>query len=338
MTPPLIGAAATRLQRGRISRRRLLALLALAGPVGSWERGAAAESRRPIRFVVPNATGGSSDLLARLFGGHLAEAWEQPVIFDLRPGAAGRIAADFVARAAPDGRTLLLANTGTLALAPGAGGGAAPGAAPLVPVTRLTTLSIVIAAAPSSGVRSLAALIERARATPAGLAYASGGIGSTSHAAAALLARRAGIGLLQIPYPGTATAVKDVLSGEIPLLFTQLATVAPLLRSGQLRALAVTGASRATAFPNIRTVAESGFPGFDVTTWHGVLLPPGTRRDVVMHLHDELLRILALPRVREQLAAMGMEPVGNAPEQFAAELQADRVRWAVVDGAGTAPD
>ena len=330
MTPPVVGAATRQLQRGPISRRRLLALLALAGPVGSWQLGAAAESTRPIRFVVPNAAGGSSDLLARLFGGHLAEAWEQPVTFDLRPGAAGRIAADVAARAAPDGHTLLLANNGTLALA--------PGAAPLVPVTRLTTLAIVIAAAPSLGVRTLAELIDRARGAPAGLAYASGGIGSTSHAAAALLARRAGIRLLQIPYPGTATAVKDVLSGEIPLLFTQLATVAPLIRSGQLRALAVTGASRTRAFPEIRTVAESGFPGFDVTTWHGVLLPPGTRREVVTRLHDQLLRILALPRVREQLAAMAMEPVGNTPEQFAAELQADRLRWAAVNGPGTALD
>ena len=325
--------------RRRISRRRLLALAALAAPVGCLARlAAAAGPTRPIRFVVPNAAGGSSDLLARLFAAQLAEAWGEAVITDLRPGGAGRIASDVVVKAAPDGRTLLLANNGISAIVPAVGGDGDSGSAALVPVTRLTSLSIVIAVAPTVGVRTLAGLIELARRTPGYLSYASGGVGSTSHMAAALLSRRAGVKLVQIPYSGTAMAVKDVLSGEIPLIFTNLATVAPLLRSGQLRALAVTGARRVEAFPDIPTVAESGFPRFDVTTWHGVLVPPGTPSAVVARLHGDLVRVLAQPEIREHLANMGMEPVGNAPEQFEAELQADRAHWATVNDARHAAD
>jgi tripartite-type tricarboxylate transporter receptor subunit TctC len=289
-------------------------------------------------MVVPNAAGGSSDLLARLFAAQLAEAWGEPVITDLRPGGAGRIATDAVAKAAPDGRTLLLANNGISAIVPAVGGNADGRSESLAPVTRLTNQPIVVAAAPAIAARTLAELIELARRTAGHLSYASGGIGSTSHMAAALLSRRAGITLVQIPYSGTATAVKDVLAGEIPLLFTHLATVASLVRSGQLRALAVTGARRVEAFPDIPTVAESGFPGFDVTTWHGVLVRAGTPAPIVARLHGELVRILAQPEIREHLASVGMEPVGNTPEQFAAELKADRAHWAMVNGSGPASE
>jgi len=338
MTPPQFSVAGSRQSHGRTSRRRLLALVALAVPVGCWGDVAAAGSTRPIRFVVPNAAGGTSDLLARMFGAQIAETWDQPVIVDLRPGAAGRIAADVVAKAAPDGHTVLFANNGTRAIAPGAGSSGDVGSPSLVPVSRLTNLSLVIAAAPSLGVRTLAELVERARGVPGRLSYASGGIGSTSHMAAALLSQRADVKLVQIPYAGTAMAVKDVLAGEIPLIFTQLATVAPLIQRGQLLPLAVTGARRVEAFPDIPTVAESGFPRFDVTTWHGVLVPPGTTRDSVTRLHAELVRVLALPEVRKQLAAMGMEPVGNTPEQFAAELRADHAHWATFVDAGLATE
>jgi tripartite-type tricarboxylate transporter receptor subunit TctC len=179
-------------------------------------------------------------------------------------------------------------------------------------------------------VRSLGAALERARRAPDSLAYASSGIGSTSHMAAALLCQRAGTRLLQIPYAGTASAIKDVLAGEVPLLFTHLATVATLIRSGQLRALAVTGSHRSPAFPDVPTVAESGFPGFDVVTWHGVLLPPGTPHEIVLRLHRELARILAMDDLRAQLADLGMEPLGGTPEEFAADIKADRQHWATV--------
>jgi tripartite-type tricarboxylate transporter receptor subunit TctC len=323
--------------RPSLSRRRVIALLALAAPA-AWMMGrtAVAASVKPLRFVVPNAAGGSSDVLARIVGTRLAEALGRPVVVDLKPGAGGLIAMGAVARAAPDGHTLLLANNGTHATASTSAEGDSPWPGAFAPVTRLTTVSIVIAATPALGVDTLDDLIALARRTPARLPYASGGAGSTSRMAASLLSRRAGIALMPVPYSGTAMAVKDVLSGEVPLIFTQLATVAPLLRNGQLRALAVTSARRVDAFPAIPTIAESGFPEFDVTTWHGLLVPARTPASIVARLHHEVVRILALPDVRDQLASLGMDAVGNSPARFAAEIRAEIEYWATV-GTETRP-
>ncbi|MEP6998737.1 MAG: tripartite tricarboxylate transporter substrate binding protein, partial [Betaproteobacteria bacterium] len=239
-------------------------------------------------------------------------------------------ALEHTAKAAPDGYTIFLGNNGTNAIVQSTQGADLVEDAALVPVIKLASLAIVVAATSRLDVKSLGQTIERARRAPGSLAYASSGIGSTSHMAAELLSQRAGIKLLQIPYAGTASAVKDVLAGEVPLIFTHLATVATLIRAGQLRALAVTGPHRAAAFPDIPTVAESGYPGFDVVTWHGVLMPPGTPREMVMRLHGELTRILATEDMRAQLANMGMEPLGGTPEEFASAIKADRKHWADV--------
>ena len=282
-----------------LSRRRfmrdLAILLASAGAAPVFAQTMGDYPVRPIHFIIPNTVGGTSDILARLIGSRLSDAIGQPVIVESRPGAAGRIALAYMGKAAPDGYTILLGNNGTNAIVPGAQSVDAADDPALVPVIKLASLAIVIAATPRVEAKSLSDVIERARRKPDSLAYASSGIGSTSHMAAALLSQRAGIKMLQIPYAGTASAVKDVLAGEVPLLFTHLATVATLIRAGQLRALAVTGLHRTAAFPDIPTVAESGFPGFDVVTWHGVLAPPGTPRDIVMRLHGELARIVAWP-------------------------------------------
>jgi tripartite-type tricarboxylate transporter receptor subunit TctC len=318
----------------RMPRRRMLGIIAAAIPGCLSIRLAVADAgaypTRPLRFVVPNAAGGSSDLLVRIVSERLGDALGQPVVIDLRPGAAGRIAMDYVGKSPPDGYTLFLANNGTSAVLPSVDGIGEAGAALFAPVCRLTSLSIVIAAAPSLGVTTLAELIARARRDPGRLAYASGGIGSTSHLAAALLSRRAGIQLVQVPYSGTALGVKDVLAGEVQLIFTHLGTVATFVRGGQLRALALTGARRATAYPEIPTVAESGFPGFDVTTWHGVLVSAGTPREIVERLHGELVRIVTNAEVRGRLEGLGMEVVANTPAQFAADIRTDRERWATV--------
>ena len=317
-----------------LSRRRFVRdvaiLLASAGAVPAFAQGTGDYPVRPIHFIIPNTVGGTSDILARLIGARLSDAIGQPVIVESRPGAAGRIALDHMAKAAPDGYTILLGNNGTNAIVPGAQSVDAADDPALVPVIKLASLAIVIAATPRLEAKSLSDVIERGRRKPDSLAYASSGIGSTSHMAAALLSQRAGIKLLQIPYAGTASAVKDVLAGEVPLIFTHLATVATLIRAGQLRALAVTGSHRTAAFPDIPTVAESGFPGFDVVTWHGVLAPPGTPRDIVMRLHGELARIVAMADMRAQLANMGMEPLSGSPEEFAADIRADRQHWATV--------
>ncbi len=285
----------------------------------------------PIRLVLPSTIGGTSDLLARLVGARLESALGQRIVVEARPGAAGQIAVDYVAAAAPDGYTLLLADNGANAIAPAGRGTARTTAmAGFAPVTMLARLPIVVVVGPALGIDTLGALIARARAAPGRLFYASGTVGSTSHTAAVLLFRRAGVHLVDVPYPGTSVAVKDVLAGAIPVLFTHLGTVASLITSGRLRALAVTGDHRMADFPDIGTVAESGYPGFDVTTWHGVVAPVGTSRRIVARLHDELVRIVGNPDVRRRLAALGMEPVGDTPEEFAAAMATDTRQWAEV--------
>jgi tripartite-type tricarboxylate transporter receptor subunit TctC len=307
-------------------RRRLLVAIAAA----LWlARSAHATDpapypNRPIRLVLPSTVGGTSDLIARLLEGRLAEVLGQPVVIEARPGASGRIAVERVASAAPDGYTLLLANNGANAIVPARRDDPGIGIAQsFSPVSLLARLPIVIVVSPSLAADTLKDLLALARRAPGGLSYASSGGGSTSHLAAALLFQRADVQLVHVPYSGTSAAVKDVLSGEVPVLFSHLGTVATLVRAGQLRALAVTGDHRMAEFPDLATVAESGYPGYDITTWHGIVAPANTSREIVLRLHAALARVVAQADVRRQLAAMGMEPVGSTPEQFAAAIAAD---------------
>jgi len=317
--------------RLRPQRRRFIgcaaaALFAAAGVIRA-SNGTVYPSR-PIRCILPSTPGGTSDLIARVIAPHLGDALGQPLIIEARPGAAGRIAVEHVANAAADGYMLLLGNNGANAIVPGGRGTpAVDGASKLVAITMLARLPIVIVATPASGIDSLAALVARAQTAPGKLSYASSGVGSTSQMAAVRLMRSASIDLVHVPYAGTSAAVKDVLAGNVDVLFTHAGTVNGLVHAGQLRALAVTGDRRSTSLPSVPTVAEAGYPGFEVTTWHGVLAPPRTPHDIVTRLNAELRRVLALPEVRRQLEALGMEPVGDTPEQFAAAIDADIRRW-----------
>jgi tripartite-type tricarboxylate transporter receptor subunit TctC len=279
---------------------------------------------RPIRLVTPSPAGGTGDLLLRLVGPPLGDVLGQPIVVENKPGGGGRIALEQVARSAPDGYTLFLAtNATTMTASVGAVAGGTDLRRSFVPVTKLAAIPVVIAVMPATGLYTLAELIERARREPGRLAYASSGVGSTSHLAADLLFRRAGVRLLHVPYPGTAFAVKDVLGGEVPIIFTYPATVAGHLRSGHLRALAMTGAHRLPAFADVPTVAESGYPGFDIATWFGVLVPAGTPPEIVRRLHDALVQVIAPADMRERLAQLGIQPVGNSAAMFAAELDDD---------------
>ena len=286
---------------------------------------------RPIRLVLPSTVGGTSDLIARLLEARLAEALGQPVVIEARPGASGRIAVERVVSAAPDGYTLLLANNGANAIVPARREAEGQDVAQsFSPVSLLARLPIVIVVTPALAADNLKGLVALARRAPGRLSYASSGGGSTSHLAAALLFQRADVRLVHVPYSGTSAAVKDVLSGEVPVLFSHLGTVAALVRAGQLRALAVTGDHRMADFPDLASVAESGYPGFDITTWHGIVAPANTPREIVLRLYAELQRVVAQADVRRQLAAMGMEPVGSTPEQFAAAINADVMRQAAL--------
>ena len=311
----------------------MLLAAALAAPwLASPARGASGGTYpdHPIVLVLAAPIGGASDLLGRLVEPWLEQALGQPIVVQAKPGAAGRIAVDYVAAAAPDGYTLLIANNGANAILRAGSDPQIDKGRQFEPITMLARQPILIAASPSRGINSLQALIHRARGEPGRLEYASGGIGSTSHTAAVRLFQRAGVRLVHIPYVGTPAAIKDVLSGTVPILFTNPGTAAALVRAGRLRALAVTGSRRMTEFPDIPTVAELGYPGFDITTWHGVAAPLGTPHEIIARLYDALAHAIARPEARAQLVALGMEPVGSSPEEFAKAIEEDVRNWSEV--------
>jgi tripartite-type tricarboxylate transporter receptor subunit TctC len=323
-------ASATKLLRAQRFTRALLAAVATACLCAQVPAVQGAESApwpaRPIHLVVPFAAGTFVDVISRIVGSKLADALGQAVVIDNRPGASGNIASELVAKAPPDGYTLL--NGGVfVTMLPAIYGAKAIDPAAFVPITRMTNAPMVIVVHPSLGVSTLADLAALARTKPGRIAYATSGIGTTPHLAAALWSQRAGVDLLHVPYANTNAALKDVLSGEVPVLFTFLGTVEAFLRADQLKALAVTSAKRDPGWATIPTVAEQGYPGFDVATWSGLLAPAGTPPEVVDRIYREVARILQQSDVREKILAMGNEPVGNTPEQFAAEIRADVPRW-----------
>ncbi len=317
--------------------RATLLCAAVVVPLAS----AAADSypSRSLRIVVSFPPGTTTDTLARTVAQRLGEALGQPVIVDNRPGAAGNIGLALAAKAAPDGYTLTI-------------GGAAMCINPAIygkkvvdpirdfgPVAKLASSPIVIVAHPSVKANTLQELVELARNTPQKLAYSTPGVGTPTHVAAELLAQRANIALLHVPYPGSGQLLTDVISGEVPVAFTLLGAAQPFLKSGQLKAIATTGSERVAALPDTPTVAESGFPGYEVTTWYSILVPAGTPADVIDRLHVELVRVVALPDVRERLIAIGMVPETSTPEQLAANIRTEVARWEpIIKAAGIAQE
>ena len=323
-------------------RRLAVACLAIVAPGLTAPAGAAEPPSfpgRPIQLVVPFTAGNQLDVFARLIADRMTESMGQPVVVVNKPGVSGNAASEVVARAAPDGHTLLVSGVLITLLPLTYGSRAVDPVAAFAPVTRLAQQPIVIAVHPSLHVNSLSELIALARRRPGEIAYATSGVGTAQHIAMTMLSQRAGVALLHVPYANSARLIGDVLSGEVPVALSFPGTVEPYLKAGRLKALAVTGAHRAPAWPDIPTVAESGFPGFDVLSWVGVLAPAGTPPEVVGRLHREIVRILNLPEVRNAFLAQNAEPVGNAPEEFAAEISASVARWTpVVKAAGIKVD
>jgi len=288
-----------------------------------------------LRIVVSFPPGTTTDTLARTIAQRLGEALSQPVIVENRPGAAGNVGLAIAAKSAPDGYTLTI-------------GGAAMCINPAIygtrvvdpihdfaPVAKLASSPIVIVAHPSVHANTLQELIALARNTPQKLAYSTPGVGTPTHVAAEMLAQRANIQLLHIPYPGSGQLLTDVISGEVPVAFTLLGAAQPFLKSGQLKAIATTGSERVAALPDTPTVAESGYPGYEVTTWYSILVPAGTSAEVIDRLNHELVRIVALPDVRERMTSIGMVPETSTPQQLAANIRAEVARWApIVKAAG----
>jgi tripartite-type tricarboxylate transporter receptor subunit TctC len=295
----------------------------------------AAYPTRTIRLVVAFSAGGMSDTLARMMGERLEAAWGFPVVVENRTGASGNIASDLVARAAPDGHTLLVAGNGITILPSTLGARAVDPVRAFAPVIKLATQPILIAVNPALQVASIAELVTLARAQPDRLAYATAGVGTTDHLAAALLWSQARVHALHIPYSNNAAEIKDLLSGEVKVAFITVGAVRQHLIAGQLKALAVTTSQRVAALPDVPTVAESGFPGYDVTSWYGVLAPAGTPTEIVDRLHVEIARMLQVPAVRDRIIALGAVPVVGSPEQFGGEIKALVDGWApVVKAAG----
>ena len=286
---------------------------------------------KTIRFVSPFAAGGSTDGLARLIGQRLTEAWEQPVVVDNRPGAGGTLGSDIVAKAPPDGHTILLTSVSAHAIGP-----AMRRKMPYDPVKDFATLSQVasghnvLAVHPSLPVKSVKELLALARAKPGQLTYGSGGVGTTTHIAGELFKSLGKVDLVHVPYKGGGPLSIALLSGEISISFGSIATVLPQVRAGRQRALAVTGAARAQAMATLPTVAEAGIAGYEMNSWYGVLAPAATPRDIVQRLSAEIARIIKLPETRERLAHEGQEAAGTTADEFATYLRSEVEKWARV--------
>jgi tripartite-type tricarboxylate transporter receptor subunit TctC len=284
---------------------------------------------KPLRFVVPFAAGGGSDLVARTVGMKITEAVGQTVIVDNRAGAAGTIGADIVAKAPPDGHTLLLASSGPIAINPSLYAKLPYDAArDFAPVSIVTVMPFLLVVHPALPVKSVKELIALAKARPGQLNYGSPGSGSTTHLANELFKSMAGVQIAHVPYKGVAPAATDLISGQVQMMSGDLSTLLPHVRSTRMRALAVTGAKRSSLLPDVPTVAESGVPGYEASGWFGVLVPAATPPAIVERLNAAIVKGLAAPDARERLGALGGEVGGSTPEQFAARIRAESDKWA----------
>ncbi len=293
---------------------------------------------RPIRLIVPFAPGGGNDTVARLVGDSLGKRLGQPVVVDNRPGAGGVVGAESAAKAPPDGYTLFLGGVGSHAINPNLHKDL-----PYDPIRDFAAVSLLASAPlilvvhPSIPAQSVQQLIAYAKAHPGKLNYASNGNGSSSHLAAVMFANLADVDMVHIPYKGLAPALTDLLSGQDQLMFSSVVAILPQVRAGKLRALAVTSRKRMALLPDMPTIAESGLPAYETSSWYGILAPAGTRPEIVRRLHDEIVKVLQQDDVRQALAREGAEPVGNTPEEFTEFIRAEGQRLGAVIKSGKVP-
>ena len=286
---------------------------------------------KPIRLILGTAPGGPIDFAARLAAQKLTEAFGQSVVVDNRAGAGGTIGTEYVARATPDGYTLLMASAATLCIA--------PALYPKIhydtlkdfaPVSTVAAVSYVIVVNPGIPAKTAAEFIALAKTRPGQLRFGSAGSGSVTHLAVELFRSMAGIEVVHVPYKGAGPAMIDLLGGQLDFMFDSLLTSTPLLKAGRLRALAQTGATRSPVLPDVPTVAEAVLPGYDVSTWFGLVAPAGTPREIVAKLNAAIVRGLNNAETRERLLAQGIEPIGDSAAAFAKRLREDLPKWANV--------
>jgi tripartite-type tricarboxylate transporter receptor subunit TctC len=286
---------------------------------------------KPTRIVVGFTAGGPSDIVARIVAQQLTERMGQSFIVENRVGATGTIGAEIVAKAPPDGYALYLASQTTHAVAPYMY--AKVGYDPLkdfATVVRVVHNPLLMVVNPAFPVTSIKELIALAKARPGQINFATGGIGSSPHMSMELFKSTTKIDMVPIHYKGDGAAIIDVVGGQVPMLTSSMSALMPYVKSGKMRGIAVTGLKRSTVAPEFPTIAESGLPGFEVITWFGILAPAATSKDIVNRLNSEIVASLSLPNVREQLTKMGFEIVANTPEQYAAFLREENVKWGKV--------
>jgi tripartite-type tricarboxylate transporter receptor subunit TctC len=309
---------------GGLALACVLVAPAVAQPAGEWPS-------RPIRVVVPYAVGGPSDVLVRIVAPKLAERLGQPIVVDNRVGASGNIGTDFVAKSAPDGYTLVIGTNTTAANATLFRNLSFDIVRDFAPITTLFRDGNMLVVEPSFAGRSVADLVAMARAKPGALSYASSGNGTSTHLAGVLLTQATKTDITHVPYKGIAAGVTDVMGGQATMMFASIAIVSPQIKGGRLRALAVTRDTRLEAFPDVPTMAEAGFPGFELTNgWGGFWAPAGTPRAIVERLQREVAAVLRTPEIREAFANRNVEPGGEAPDAFARAIATDIQKLAVI--------
>jgi tripartite-type tricarboxylate transporter receptor subunit TctC len=308
--------------------RMLATLFAATSLVAAGEAVAQTWPAKPIRIVAPSTPGDAPDVIARMVADKLSVALGQQVVVENRPGAGGVVGSEVVAKAAPDGYTLIMGNAGSHGI-----NAAVYARLPydiqrdFAPVSQIAIAPNIFVVNPEIPAKTIPEFIAYAKGRPGQLAYASGGNGSSAHMSMELFKSMAGIDLIHVPYKGSSPALTDVMGGQVAVMSVNMPPAVPLVKAGKLRALAVTTRTRSPLMPDVSTVAESGLPGYETVAWFGVLAPAGTPKEIVNRLSAEIAKIARSPEMRERLLSMGAEPVGGTADEFAAVMARDIAKW-----------
>ena len=310
-------------------RRFILLVAASTSGIGLAQAQAPAYPVKPIRMVIALAPGGGVDTTSRIIGQKLSELWGQPVVAENRPGAGETIAAEAVARAAPDGYTILTGAAG-IAITPSLMKLSYNAAKDLLPVTMAVISPGVMVVHPSIPAKNVKELIAFAKARPGELFFSSSGVGSAQHLSIEMFNQLAGLKMTHVPYKGTAPSITDVVGGRVALTVASVISTRPMFTTGKLRALAVVGTKRTPALPDMPSIAESGLPGYGIDNWYGVFMPGATNRAIAVRMQEAIARVLTTPEMRKTMLAQGLDVVASPQEEFAKVFVAEMAKWASV--------